>query len=84
MITMQNRYLDGENIRPKNKDETLKLVGKKVKFIRDFDIDKSGRGYVFPRVAFITGYAERCIEFDKSTYERISSIIEMQLLNEST
>lgn len=42
-------YLDGKNVSPKHLKDARLLIGKKVEYLRRMDIDKSGRGYFFPR-----------------------------------
>ena len=42
-------YLEGKNIKPYNNKQAKELIGKRVQFVRNCDIDKSGRGYFFPR-----------------------------------
>jgi len=44
---MKCKHLTGDNIKPGTAAEARKLVGKTVNYLRDCDIDKSGRGYIF-------------------------------------
>lgn len=47
------KLLEGEDIRPKNTKQAKALIGETVEFLREKDIDRSGRGYFFPRVSVI-------------------------------
>lgn len=60
------RYLTGENIAPRRAAEARALVGKKVEYLRSRDIDRSGRGYFFPRIGEVTRTWGRVLEFDHS------------------
>jgi len=53
------RYLKGTEITKEN----LK-VGMKVIYLFERDIDKSGRGYFFPRTGTITQVNKKTIDFD--------------------
>ena len=77
----ENRRLGGENIKPTYKHQALKLVGKRVQYLRGCDIDKSGRGHFFPRCGVIVGYLNRQIEFDGGDFVRVTDICEMKLLD---
>lgn len=46
---MKCRYLEGENIAPRTVADAKKLIGIAVEYLPERDIDKSGRGYYFPR-----------------------------------
>lgn len=52
---MKGKYLDGELIYPILNSEFKKHIGKCVEYLRECDIDRSGRGYIFPRYGTITG-----------------------------
>lgn len=75
---MENRILDGENIKPRTKKQAETLIGFRVKYLRECDIDKSGRGYFFPKFGVVTGYFNRQLIID-GDYIPINSIVEMQL-----
>lgn len=47
------RFFEGDkiNIAPLNNNEAKKLIGKDVKYLRNSDIDKTGRGYFFLNLA---------------------------------
>lgn len=70
-------YLDGKNIKPHNNKQAKELIGKKVQFVRNCDIDKSGRGYFFPRVNVIAAAVGRQIVFEDSDSVYFTEIVEM-------
>jgi hypothetical protein len=41
--------LEGQNIKPRTAKEAKALIGKEVIYLQTGDIDRSGRGYFFPR-----------------------------------
>jgi hypothetical protein len=48
-----NRYLDGPRVPFQTAADRKALVGKTIRYLRPCDIDRSGRGYFFPRVATV-------------------------------
>ena len=46
-------YLEGENIKPRTVKEAKNLIGEDVEYLQNEDIDKSGRGYFFPKVGTV-------------------------------
>ena len=71
------RDLPGENIKPTSIAEVRALVGKRVQYLRKCDYDKSGRGYIFPRIGTVTGGMGKQIVFDDSDYTYYLDIVEM-------
>lgn len=65
-----------ERIAPR---EMKNHIGRRIRYLRSRDIDKSGRGYYFPREGTITGKYRSYILID-DTDESISSIKEVILL----
>ncbi|MFZ3286580.1 MAG: hypothetical protein WA191_06990 [Telluria sp.] len=59
-----NRYLEGENIAPRTSVEARALIGKRVEYLTERDIDKSGRGYYWPRFGSIESVKGRNIQID--------------------
>lgn len=55
------RYLEGENIAPATAAAARKLIGKRVRYLRRGDIDRSGRGYYSPQEGVINGVEGRNI-----------------------
>lgn len=81
------RYFEGkENIRPKSATEARKLIGKRVAYLQERDIDKSGRGYFFPQYGTVVAVAGREIAMNEPTnfVVRISDLVEMVLFEEKT
>lgn len=78
----QNRLLCGDNVKPTYKHQALKLVGKRVEYLRGCDIDNSGRGYFFPKRALITGYFNRQLLLECGDSITISNIVEMKIIEE--
>lgn len=52
------------NIAPTTAKEARALIGKRVEYLRECDIDKTGRGYVFPKRGTIIGQYSRNLEID--------------------
>lgn len=73
-------YLTGEQISKKN---IKTFIGKKVIYLFNRDIDKSGRGYFFPRIGTITQINGKTIDFDnKQEFNNISTLAEIVLAND--
>lgn len=68
------------NIAPKTNAEAKKLIGKRVKYLCEENIDKSGRGYIFPRTGTINSVVGRNIEIDGDMIY-LSRLVEMVELN---
>lgn len=69
--------LDGEQLRFRTAADRRALVGKAVKYLRLCDIDRSGRGYFFPRFAEIISAHGRNLELDNGEYLHSGDIVEM-------
>lgn len=69
-------YLKGPNIAPKTVSQARKLTGTFVQYLAEEDIDKSGRGYIFPRYGFVEGGMGRDVIIS-GDYISISRIREM-------
>lgn len=59
-------YLEGENIKPTTVKEARALIGKYVRYLRREDIDRSGRGYFFPKSGKIVDAVGKNIAIDSS------------------
>lgn len=70
-------YLEGEQV--KLDSPTIKsLIGTKVIYLRNRDIDKTGRGYFYPRYGIITDVLRKQVEFNNNQdYGSIRDIVEM-------
>lgn len=73
------RYMHGESLPFKTKAEADKLIGKRVVYLRHYDIDKSGRGYIFPKRDKVIGTFGRNIEFEYAGFIHRTSIAEITL-----
>lgn len=69
--------LEGVNIAPKSSADAKKLIGKHVRFLRSSDIDKSGRGYFFPRTGTVTDVHGRYIFMENGSDIHLSELVEM-------
>lgn len=74
---MKARILDGELLEINTIGERKKLVGKKIIYLRDSDIDKSGRGYYFPRVGVVDYVKGKDIFLDGGDIVYSGDIVEM-------
>ena len=73
-------YLNGENIKPNNNKEAKFLIGKKVEYLCNGDIDHSGRGYFFPRINTIANVVGRQIIFENYDSIYIRDLKEMIII----
>jgi hypothetical protein len=76
----KNRYLEGVNVAPRTKAQAEALIGHRVKVLLNRDIDRSGRGYIFPHVHTLMGVYRRHLSFDdRHNYlHTFSEVVEMQ------
>lgn len=51
---------------PRYTDEIKKLIGKTIRYLRNCDIDKSGRGYYFPKYGTIVEVKGHDIRIDET------------------
>lgn len=56
--------LTGKNIAPLSTADAKKLIGKRITYLRECDIDRSGRGYFFPRSGIVAGVFRRNLAID--------------------
>lgn len=75
------QYLEGNNIAPATASEARTLIGKRVEYLREVDIDKSGRGYYWPRKGEVTDVCGRNIEVG-GEWIGLSGLREMRLIEE--
>lgn len=77
------KYLTGENIAPRTSAEAKALIGKKVEYLQNRDIDKSGRGYFFPQTGVVRAVIRREIAIDDPTNFTISlsDLVEMRIID---
>jgi len=72
-------YLEGENNAPRNAADAKRLIGLKVIYLRDTDIDRSGRGYFFPRTGVVCGTHGKELAIDDA-YNFVGKIKELVIL----
>lgn len=70
-------HLDGEQLKPKTASQARKLIGKSVVYLRSCDIDRSGRGYLFPKQGKIMDVHGRNLMLDGGDRLAFSSIVDM-------
>lgn len=70
--------LEGETLLPLRAKAARGLIGKRVRYLRRQDIDRSGRGYFFPRSGLVESVLGRNIEID-GDYVHFSELVEMVL-----
>lgn len=70
--------LEGTSLLPLRAKAARALVGKRVCYLRRRDIDRSGRGYYFPRSGFVDSVLGRNIEID-GNYVYFGDLVEMVL-----
>ena len=73
------KILEGENIAPKTAAQAKVLIGKRVTYLRESDIDRSGRGYYFPRHGIVTNAQGKNIEISENDWLSFGSLVEMIL-----
>jgi hypothetical protein len=64
---MKPTYEEMTSVRITCKADALKYVGKSIWYLRDVDIDKSGRGYYFPRFMVVDDIVGK--EFHEKQHE---------------
>lgn len=77
-----SRYFEGkESIKPRTAEEARALIGQRVTYLRQSDIDKSGRGYIFPQTGVVAAVVRNEIAIDDPNNFVISrsSLVEMVL-----
>jgi len=65
---------------PTYTNEVKKLIGKKIKYLRNCDIDKSGRGYFFPQYGTVMEVKGKNVRIDYATWEYFPDIQEYEEL----
>ena len=72
--------LDGERVPFRTAAERKALIGKRIKYLRHCDIDRSGRGYFFPRVGIVIDAQGRQLIFDCGNSVAASDLAEVVVL----
>lgn len=78
---MSGRYFDNGKTMGVDPIRAREMIGKKIRYLTTSDIDKSGRGYFFPRVGTISDFYRNQVCID-GNYIYISNIIEYEVLDE--
>ncbi|SFX49336.1 hypothetical protein SAMN04244548_01230 [Paracoccus pantotrophus] len=72
-------YLEGDLAPFKTIKDRRALVGKNIRYLRHCDIDRSGRGYLFPRTGKVVGVERRTLILD-TTYVETSDLVEVVVI----
>lgn len=72
-------YLDGSQVLRKTAADWKNLIGNEIVYLRDMDIDKSGRGYYFPKYGIPVSTHGRQVEMDNGDYIPFNSFQEVVL-----
>lgn len=70
-------YLEGNHITLETPKQAKAYIGKQVQYLRGCDIDKSGRGYFFPKMGEVIEVYDRNINISGSwiAFSQIREII---------
>lgn len=71
-----SRYFENGKDFPSSTNEARKLIGKAITFLRKEDIDRSGRGYFFPRQGKIIDVFGKQACFENQEWVGFSDIVE--------
>jgi hypothetical protein len=73
--------MDGEPLpKPYTASGMRKLIGREFMLLQSSDIDRSGRGYYFPKHRRLEGVRDRYLIFDGEYYIHRSSIVQLNLI----
>lgn len=78
---MKLEYLTGTRINV-DTDSLKAEIGTPVSYLLEVDIDKTGRGYFFPRSGTITNVHNRHVDFGNEDYHHFSTIREISKTNQ--
>jgi hypothetical protein len=73
---MAGKFLEGEQLPFRTAADRRKLVGKFIRYLRRGDIDRSGRGYFFPRSGWVEYAKGRFLMMD-NTDVQVSELVEV-------
>lgn len=73
------RFLQGDNLAPSTAAKARALIGQRVTYLKTSDIDRSGRGYIFPRSGRVEGVTGRNLLID-GNYIALSALEELVLI----
>lgn len=82
---MDCNYLNGENLSLKTAKQARMYIGKEVEYLCKCDIDRSGRGYFFPKKGIIVDVSGRDIAIDtKHNFViHLSDLVEMVVIEKT-
>lgn len=69
--------LDGVDVKPKTTKDAKLLIGKRVQYLRNCDVDRTGRGLFFPRYNTIKNVSGRNLILEDEDSLYFNDIIEM-------
>jgi hypothetical protein len=69
--------LTGDNVAPRTIADARKLIGHRIEYLRREDIDRSGRGYFFPRYAIVKAAVGREIETRGGDFIPLTRLVEV-------
>lgn len=75
------RYLDGPIVPFRTAADRKALVGKTIRYLRRSDIDRSGRGYFFPRVGKVVEAKGVRLVFDNWNSVERGDLVEVEVLS---
>lgn len=74
------RYFDGETAPFRTAADRKALVGKHIRYVRHCDIDKTGRGYFFPRIDTVVEATGTNLIFDNGSSVARGDLVEVQVI----
>lgn len=74
------RYFAGETAPFRTAADRKALVGKYIRYVRHCDIDKSGRGYIFPRMDTVVESVGINLFFDSGSSVARGDLVEVQVI----
>jgi len=75
--------LDGDHRPFRTAADRRALVGKRIKYLRSCDIDKSGRGYFFPQIDIVIDAKGRQLIFDCGNSVSAGDLREVVILGDA-
>lgn len=78
-----SNFLEGTNVKPHSAADAKSLLKKNVQYLRTSDIDRSGRGYIFPKSGVVTGCYGKNLEINGDSIP-FSALVEVVVLGDAT
>lgn len=78
---MKPTYEEMESVHISCKSDAQKYIGKNIWYLRSIDIDKSGRGYYFPRFIAIIGIEGKEFYDEQGNSIPYKDILRIKILN---